>query len=52
MVDKMKDERAGVVQLNNFCFKLKMYSCLVDDNSYHKKAKDMNRNIVTTISHN
>ena len=29
-----------------------MYSYLVDDNSEHKKAKGVNKNIVATISHN
>ena len=32
--------------------KTKMYSFLVDDNSEHKKAKGVNRNVVATISHN
>ena len=30
----------------------KMYSYLVDDNSEHNKANDVNKNIVATISHN
>ena len=29
-----------------------MYSYLVDNNSEHKKAKGLNRNVVVTISHN
>ena len=29
-----------------------MYSYLVDDNNEHKKAKDVNRNVVATINHN
>ena len=29
-----------------------MYSYLVDDNSNHKKAKGVNKNVVATISHN
>ena len=29
-----------------------MYLFLVDDNSEHKKAKLLNRNVVATISHN
>ena len=29
-----------------------MYSVLVDNNSEHKNAKDMNRNVVATIIHN
>ena len=29
-----------------------MYSTLADDNSDHKKAKGVNRNVAATISHN
>ena len=29
-----------------------MYSFLVDGDSEHKKAKDANKNVVATISHN
>ena len=29
-----------------------MYSCLVDDDSKHKKGKGVNRNVVATIRHN
>ena len=32
--------------------KPKMCSFLVDDSSEHKKAKGVNKNVVTTISHN
>ena len=32
--------------------KPKMYSYLVDDNSEHKKAKGVNKNVVAKISHN
>ena len=28
-----------------------MYSILVDDNREHKKGKDVNRNVVATMSH-
>ena len=35
-----------------FDLKPKIYSFFVDDNSEHKKAKRVNRNGVTTISHN
>ena len=41
----MKDEK--FVRL-----KPKIYSYLVDDNSVHKKAKGVNKNVVSTISHN
>ena len=29
-----------------------MYSCLMDDNSDHEKAKGINKNVVVTIIHN
>ena len=32
--------------------KPKMYSYLVDDNSEHKKAKDVNKYVVAAIIHN
>ena len=32
--------------------KPKMYSYLVDDNSEHKKAKSVNKNVIATIGHN
>ena len=48
----MNDETGGVA-VEEFCgLKSKMYSLLVDDNSERKKAKGMNKNVVTTISHN
>ena len=52
VVGKMKDETAGI-KLEEFVgLKPKMYSYLVDDNSEHKKAKGVNKNIVAIISHN
>ena len=48
----MKDERAGVAIEEFVGSKPKMYSYLVNDNSEHKRAKGVNRNIVATISHN
>ena len=48
----MKDETAGFVIEEFPGLKPKMYSCLVDDNSKHKKAKGVNRYIVATIRHN
>ena len=47
----MKDETAGVTIKQFFGLKSKMYSYLVDDNSEHKNAKGMNRNVAAT-SHN
>ena len=32
--------------------KPKMYLFVVDDNSNHKNAKDLNKNVIATISHN
>ena len=49
VVGKTKDETAGVVIEES---KPKMYSYLVDDNSDHKKAKGVNKNVVATIRHN
>ena len=52
VVGKMKDERDGAVIEELVGLKPKMYSYLVDDNSEHKKAEGVNRNVVATISHN
>ena len=52
VVGKMKDETAGVVIEEFVGLKSKMYLYLVDDNSEHKKAKGVNKNVVATISHN
>ena len=52
VVGKMKDETAGVAIEEFVGLKSKMYLYLVDDNSEHKKAKGVNKNIVATISHN
>ena len=48
----MKDEAGGAAIKEFVELKPKMYSFLVDDTSEHKKAKDVNKNVVTTISHN
>ena len=47
----MKDETAGIAIEEFVGLKPKMYSYLVDDNSEHKKAIGVNRNVVATISH-
>ena len=49
---KMKDETGGAAIEEFVGLKAKMYSFLVDDNSEHRKAKDVNRNVVAAISHN
>ena len=47
----MKDE-TGRVAIEEFVrLKPKMYSFLVDNNE-HKKAKDVNKNVAETKSHN
>ena len=51
IVGKMKDEIGGVVIEGFVGLKSKMYSVLVDD-SEHKKAKGVNKNVVVTIRHN
>ena len=48
----MTDETASVVIGEFVGLKPKMYSYLVDDNSEHKKAKGVNKNIAVTITHN
>ena len=52
VVGKMKDETAGVANEEFLGLKPKMYSYLVDDNSEHKNAKGMNKNVFATISCN
>ena len=45
--------RLEVLQLTNLLdWSQKMYLLLVDNNKEDKKAKDTNRNVVATISHN
>ena len=52
IVGKMKDETAGVTIEEFVGLKPKMYSYLVDDNSEHKKAKGVNKNVVARIRQN
>ena len=52
VVAKMKYEKGGVANKEFVGFKWKMYSFLVHDNSEHKKAKSMNKNVLATIIHN
>ena len=54
VVDKMKDETDDVCIWtgNEFVgLKSKIYSLLVDDTTEHKKAKGMNKSVVTTMIH-
>ena len=52
VIGKIKNDTACVVIEEFVRLKLKMYSLLVDDNSEHKKAKGLNRNVAATINHN
>ena len=48
----MKDETTSVVIQNIFGLNAAISFFLADDSSEHKKAEDMNKNVVATISHN
>ena len=50
-IGKMKNETCGVAIEEFVGWKPKIYSFL-EDNSEHKKAKGVNKNVVATISHN
>ena len=52
VIAKMKDENGGAAIKEFVRLKPKMYSFLIDNNSEHKKAKDVNRNVAATICHN
>ena len=52
VVRKMKYETVGVAIEEFVGLKSKMYSYLVNDNSEHKKAKGVDRNVFVTIIHN
>ena len=48
----MKNWTADVVVKKFVGWKSKIYSFWIDHSSDHKKAKNVNKNIVATISHN
>ena len=50
VIRKLKDETGGVAIEEFIGLKPQIYSLLVD-NSEHKKAKGMNKNVVSTINH-
>ena len=52
VIGKMKDETGGVAIKDLVELKPQLYTTLADDNSDHKKAKGVNRNVAATISHN
>ena len=43
LLSEMRDEVGNIIGFVGL--KPKMYSCLVDDNSEHKKAKGVNKNV-------
>ena len=51
VVYKMKDETGGVAIKEFVGLKPKIDLFLVDDSSEHKKGKDVNENVVATISY-
>ena len=51
VIAKMKDE-LGSVAIQEFVRLIPKIYSLLKDNSQNKKAKDVNRNVVATISHN
>ena len=48
---RLKMKRLVLLSNNFFNLKPRMYSFMVDDNSKHKKAKDVDINAVATISY-
>ena len=46
MIDKIKDKTAGVAIEGFVELKPKVYLYLEDDNSEHKKAKFVNKNVI------
>ena len=52
VVGKMKDETGSVAIKEFVRLKPKMHSFMMDRNSEDKKAKDVNKYVVVTISHN
>ena len=52
VVGKMKDEKHGVAIQEFVGLNPKIHLYLIVDNSEHKKAKDVNKNVLATISHN
>ena len=45
----MNDKTGDIATEKFFGLESKMYSFLVDDNREHKKAKDVNRNVLAII---
>ena len=52
VIGKMKNETGGVAIEEFVGLKPKLYLFLVDDNSEHREANGVNRNVVATTSHN
>ena len=45
LLSEMRDEVGNIIMEEFVGLKPKMYSCLVDDNSEHEKAKGVNKNV-------
>ena len=45
LLSEMRDEVGNITMEEFVGLKPKMYSCLVDDNSEHKKAQGVNKNV-------
>ena len=52
VIAKMKDEASGVAIEEFVRLKPKMYSFFLVDNNEHKKPKGVNKNVITTTTHN
>ena len=52
VVGKMKDETASIAIKEFFGLKSEMYSFMEDASSEQKKALDVNKNVLATVSHN
>ena len=51
VVSKTKYETGSVIIKKFVKLKPKIYSFLIDDSSHHKNTKDVNKNVVTGITH-
>ena len=51
VVGKIKDKTVGVPLEKFVGLKPRIYSFLVDDSTEHKKAKEVNKNVIATIRH-
>ena len=52
VIEKIKNETAGVLIEEFSGLESKMYPSLIEDNSKHKKAKGVNKNVASRVSYN